>query len=396
MQEKKKLKIGVDEAGRGPWFWPVVAACLCFNPENFPSKKFISELQDSKKLTSKQRENIFSQIIELADMSIPSLFFGVGVVDNFVIDTINIRQANKEAMRRSLIEILRKIEEKDIDSVVIDGKDNYLFEELSKKPIYIIWGDGKVPEIGGASIIAKVFRDRLMDTYACLYPKLSLKNHKGYGTKKHSDFLQTKNDITSFHRLSYVPVKKILEKKPKLLLHVCCGPDATIPLVDLKEKYDITCFWYDPNIQPKSEYKKRLKAFKKVCSLENIPFIEWEYEIEKFFSHIKGFEKCKEKWERCHKCYDFRLEKTSLLAEELQMEYWTTTLTISPHKDVKKILELWEKYNVPNNFSKFLPYDFRKNDGFARSVEYTKKNKIYRQNYCWCLYSENFPWKKES
>jgi predicted adenine nucleotide alpha hydrolase (AANH) superfamily ATPase len=72
------------------------------------------------------------------------------------------------------------------------------------------------------------------------------------------------------------------------------------------------------------------------------------------------------------------------------MEYWTTTLTISPHKDVKKILELGKKYNIPNNFSKFLSYDFRKNDGFARSVEYTKKNKIYRQTYCGCLYSENF------
>gem|GEM_PF-687240 len=116
----------------------MVSACLCFNPEKFPSKEFISELQDSKKLTSNQRENIFSQIIELANKSIPSLFFGVGVVDNFVIDSINIRQANKEAIRRALLEILRKIEEKDIDSVVIDGKDNYLFEELSKKPIYII------------------------------------------------------------------------------------------------------------------------------------------------------------------------------------------------------------------------------------------------------------------
>ncbi len=389
---QKKIKIGIDEAGRWPWFWPVVSACFCLNPEKIPSKEFISKLQDSKKLTSKQREKIFSQIVTLANEEIPSIFFGIGVVDNFVIDSINIRQANKEAMRRALLEILRKINQDDIDSVVIDGKDNYSFDELKKKPLYIIWWDAKVAEIAWASIIAKVFRDKIIDTYACLYPKMSLENHKWYGTKKHSDFLETKANISSFHRLTYAPVKKILEHKRKLLLHVCCWPDATIPIVTLKEKFDITCFWYDPNIHPKSEYDRRLKAFKKVCEIEKIPYIEGEYDIKTFFSKIKGFEKCKEKWERCQKCYDFRLEKTAFLASELNINYWTTSLTISPHKDVKKIFEIGEKYNLENIKSQFLAFDFRKDNGFVKSVEYTKKNNIYRQNYCGCMYSENFLW----
>jgi predicted adenine nucleotide alpha hydrolase (AANH) superfamily ATPase len=86
-----------------------------------------------------------------------------------------------------------------------------------------------------------------------------------------------------------------LEYKPKLLLHICCGPDATIPIVDLKDKYDITCFWYDPNIQPKQEYIKRLEAFKKVCEIEDIPYIEGEYDVPNFFRAIKGLENTPEK-----------------------------------------------------------------------------------------------------
>jgi len=103
----------------------------------------------------------------------PQLFFGVGVVDNFMIDEINIRQANREAMRRAIIEIKRKLpKEFEQISVVVDGRDNYDFDELEQKPLYLVGGDGKVSEIGAASIIAKVFRDKLMKQYATLYPEL--------------------------------------------------------------------------------------------------------------------------------------------------------------------------------------------------------------------------------
>lgn len=280
-----------------------------------------------------------------------------------------------------------------IHSTLVDGNDNYKFDELEKQPIFIIRGDAKVLEIWAASIIAKVFRDRLMNTYAHLYPDLWIENHKWYGTKQHRESLIKLSQVTGIHRLSYKPVKKILESKPKLLLHICCGPDATVPIMDLKKKYEVICFWYDPNIQPKEEYDKRLDNFKKICKIEKVEYIEGPYDVKDFFQKIKGKEDTKEKWEKCGLCYDMRLEKTAKLAKKLDIIYWTTTLNISPHKDLDKLFTLWEKHSLKNNLT-FLKIAFRKNKWFERSVEYTKKHNIYRQNYCGCIYSETYP-KKE-
>ncbi len=394
---QKKYKIWIDEAGRGPWLGPVVACALTFNPGNLPSKELLSKINDSKKLSEKKREEIFEELVKLSLWKNPRVYFWVWIVDNYLIDQVNIKKANKEAMRRALVELLRKInphprilpnKEGIIDSILIDWNDNYIFDELDKKPVYVIWWDAKIIEIWAASIIAKVFRDKLIITYASIYPDLSLENHKWYWTKKHSDYLTWKNKVTWIHRITYKPVKKVLEQKEKLLLHICCWPDSTIPIVDLKDKYDLTCFWYDPNIHPKKEYDKRLKAFKKVCEIEQVPYIIGEYDIENFFTNTKWLENCPERWERCEKCYDMRLTRTSIEAKKLEIQYWTTTLTISPHKDEKKIFTLWEKLNLKDSLE-FLKLDFKKNDWFKRSIEYTKKNKIYRQDYCGCVYSKN-------
>jgi len=385
-----KIKIWIDEAWRGPWLWSVVACALCFNSENMPDDKFLKQINDSKKLSEKKREKLYNELIEISLGEKPKVFFWVWVVDNYVIDDINIKQANREAMRRSLVELLRKINHKDISSVVVDGNDNYEFEELKKQPIFIVWWDGKVVEIWAASIIAKVFRDRLMNTYAVLYPGLSLEKHKWYGTKKHREYLTDKWKITGIHRLSYKPIKKILESKPKLLLHICCWPDATVPIMDLKKDYDVTCFWYDPNIQPKKEYNKRLKAFKKVCEIEKVPYIEGTYDVANFFKKIKGLENTPEKWDKCSECYDMRLDVTSQEAQKLGIKYWTSTLNTSPHKDLEKMFNLWDKHSLKKNLE-FLKIAFRKNKWFERSVEYTKKHKIYRQNYCGCIYSDTYP-----
>jgi ribonuclease HII len=187
--QKTKIKIWIDEAGRGPWCGPVTACALAWNSNNKPSREFVSLVNDSKKLTVKKREELYSKIIELSGEG--KLFFWLWVVDNFVIDEINIRQANREAMRRAIVEIKRKIPDDFSEiSVVIDGRDNYEFEELEQKPLYIVWGDGKVSEIWAASIIAKVFRDKLMAQYATLYPELWLDTNAGYGTKKHTNQLK--------------------------------------------------------------------------------------------------------------------------------------------------------------------------------------------------------------
>lgn len=385
-----KIKIWVDEAGRWPWLWSVVACALCFNPDNMPDNNLLSLINDSKKLSEKKRDEIYLELIELSRWDNPKVFFGVWVVDNYIIDEINIKQANKEAMRRALVELLRKIDNENISSVVIDWNDNYKFDELKKQPIFIVWWDWKIVEIWAASIIAKVFRDKLMNTYSELYPDLWIENHKWYGTKKHSEYLTWKDKITWIHRLSYKPIKKVLESKPKLLLHICCWPDATVPIMDLKDKYDITCFWYDPNIQPKKEYDKRFKAFKKVCGIENVPYIEWPYDLANFLNEIKWLENTPEKGEKCTNCYDMRLRKTAELAEELWIREWTSTLNTSPHKDLEKMFKLWDKHSLEKNLE-FLKIAFRKNKGFERSVEYTKKHNIYRQNYCWCIYSDTYP-----
>lgn len=391
---KNKIKIWVDEAGRWPWAWPVVACSLFFSTKNPPKQSFIKKLDDSKKLTEKKREELFDELIEYSRWDNPRLYFWVWVVDNFVIDEINIRQANKEAMRRSLVEVLRKIkhnpEQKQKIEVVIDGRDNYEFEELEKKPLYIVWGDGKVSEISAASIIAKVFRDKMLHTYATIYPDMSLENHKWYGTKKHKEYLSDASKVSSIHRTSYKPVKETLEKKEKILLHICCGPDATVPIMDLKKDYEVICFWYDPNIQPKKEHDKRLWELKKVCKIEGVDFIEGEYDVLNFFEKIRWLEDTPEKWDKCTECYDMRLQRTALEAQKLGIKYWTSTLNTSPHKDLKKMFALGDKHSMKDNLE-FLKIAFRKNGGFQRSVEYTKKHDIYRQNYCWCIYSDTYP-----
>lgn len=382
-------KIWIDEAGRWPWAWPVVACSLTFNKENLPDATFLEEIWDSKKLSEKKREELFAKLIEFSSWETPKVYFWVGVVDNYLIDEINIREANKEAMRRSLVELLRKIDKKKIDGVLVDGNDNYVFEELEKKPLYIVWWDAKVLEIWAASIIAKVFRDKLMSTYWILYPNLWLENHKWYGTKKHIEYLQEPANVTGMHRASYKPVKKILEQKPKLLLHICCGPDATVPIMDLKKEYEVICFWYDPNIQPKKEYNKRLKALKKVCEIEWVQWLEGEYDVINFFNEIKWLEHTPERGEKCVKCYDMRLKRTALEAQKLWIKHWTSTLLTSPHKDIQKMFELGDKYSLGKKLE-FLKVAFRKNNGFLRSVEYCKTHDIYRQNYCGCIYSDTF------
>lgn len=388
-------KIWIDEAGRWPWLWPVVACSLTFDFTNLPDKKLLEKITDSKKLSEKKRKEIFEELISLSTWEKPQVFFWVWVVDNFLIDEINIKKANKEAMRRSLVELLRKIDNKKISWVLVDWNDNYVFEELEKKPIYVIGWDGKVLEIWAASIIAKVFRDELIETYSKIYPDLWLQNHKWYGTKKHIDYLSDKSKITGIHRVSYKPVQKVLVQKPKLLLHICCGPDATVPIMDLKKDYEVVCFWYDPNIQPKKEYTKRLKAFIKVCEIEWVEFIEWEYDVTNFLNEIKWLEHTPECGQKCEKCYDMRLKRTSIEAEKLWIKFWTSTLLTSPHKDIEKMFKIWDKYSLEKNLE-FLKIAFRKNNWFLRSVEYCKTHKIYRQNYCWCIYSDTFDWENFS
>ncbi len=176
------------------------------------------------------------------------------------------------------------------------------------------------------------------------------------------------------------------QKKPRLLLHVCCGPDAAGVISQLKKDYDLHCFWYDPNIQPYEEYQLRLQAFQKVASIEQVSYTVGEYDVERFLKTIEGLEYSAEKGAKCTLCYDLRLERAAFEAANHGFDTYTTTLAISPHKVQEKLRNfgaLYEKkYRVP-----YLARNFLKHEGFKDSVQYTREHGIYRQDYCGCYYS---------
>lgn len=188
----------------------------------------------------------------------------------------------------------------------------------------------------------------------------------------------------------------------RVLLHICCAPDATYPVLFLRGMhYNVTGFFYNPNIHPKEEYEKRLEEIRKLSKIQNFPLIEGEYGdqvLRNWFSMVRGLEKEKEGNKRCYLCYKERLMKTAELAKELNFDYFTTTITISPHKKSQWVFEIAHElervYGV-----KFLEVDFKKKNGFKASVILSKYYGLYRQNYCGCIFSkveaENFRRMKE-
>ncbi len=187
-------------------------------------------------------------------------------------------------------------------------------------------------------------------------------------------------------------LKKIVseETKPKLLLHVCCAPCSSYVLECLNQYFDITVFYYNPNISSFLEYQKRLKEeerFVKEYPFENeIKVVAGEYDNSLFENTIKGLENEKEGGPRCFKCYRLRLEESVKYAKEKGFDYFTTTLTISPYKNSKVLNEIGRElesiYNV-----KYLYSDFKKKNGYKRSIELSHQYNLYRQDYCGCVYS---------
>ena len=178
--------------------------------------------------------------------------------------------------------------------------------------------------------------------------------------------------------------------KPTLLLHACCAPCSSYCIEYLNEHFKITLFFYNPNIFPEEEYAHRAAELRRLVSEMglDIPVVEAENDTESFYALAKGRENVREGGERCFDCYRLRLEKTAALAKEKGFDYFTTTLSISPLKNAAKLreigLELEKKYEVKN-----LPSDFKKKEGYKRSIELSKKYNLYRQNYCGCVYSRS-------
>ncbi len=360
---------GVDEAGRGPWAGPVVAACVILN-RDIPQ---LGEIDDSKKLSEAKREKLYEIIKE-------NSIYGIGVASNKEIDRLGIVKAVELAIKRAINVMNQKP-----SFLLIDGRDKF---DLPIPYKSIIDGDEKVKMIAAASILAKVWRDRYMKLVADIYPVYGFEKHKGYGTKAHTEALK-KYGPCEIHRFSFKPIKKIIEerdKKPKLLLHACCAPCATSVIERLKENYELEIFFYNPNIHPKREYEIRLNEIKRLCDYHKLKLHIGEYNPRRWVDMVKIYKNEPEGGKRCILCYADRMKKTVKLAKELKFDYFTTTLSVSPLKKydvIKKIGEgLSKRYNV-----KFEDTDFKKKDGFKRSAELSKQFGFYRQDYCGCVYS---------
>ena len=178
---------------------------------------------------------------------------------------------------------------------------------------------------------------------------------------------------------------------PKLLLHACCGPCSSSVLEKLADYFEITIYYYNPNISPYDEYQKRVEEIKRfINELQTknpIYFMEGKYDPESFDMIAKGLENEPEGGARCNKCYHLRLKETASVAKKYNFDYFTTTLSVSPYKNAEKLNKigrvLEKEYDVW-----YLVSDFKKKDGYKRSIELSKQYNLYRQDYCGCIYSK--------
>lgn len=199
---------------------------------------------------------------------------------------------------------------------------------------------------------------------------------------------------------------KCFPKKKKILLHSCCGPCSTAVIDVLKDYFTITILYYNPNIEPYEEYIKRKEEQKRYIKESQLPilFLDIDYDNESFKKMAKNLENEPEGGARCHKCYYLRLDKAAQLAKQYHYDYFGTTLTVSPYKNAKVIntigLEIEKEINKNKSDEKevlFLVSDFKKKEGYKKSIELAKKYNLYRQEYCGCLYGkENSKRNEES
>ena len=186
-----------------------------------------------------------------------------------------------------------------------------------------------------------------------------------------------------------------LDYLPTVLLHSCCAPCSSEVIKRLAENFKVTVFYYNPNIEPKEEYEKRKNEQLRFIELINkevknkVTFLDSDYDNDSFENIAKGLEDAPEGGQRCHNCYELRLKKTASKAKENNYDYFCTTLTVSPYKNSQVINLLGDKISKEYNI-KYLFSDFKKENGYKNSIEYSKKYNLYRQDYCGCNYSKNF------
>lgn len=181
------------------------------------------------------------------------------------------------------------------------------------------------------------------------------------------------------------------DTKPRLLLHSCCAPCSSYVLEYLSAYFDIMVFYFNPNISPESEYVKRVNEVKRLIaempSCSQVRFMEGRYEPQEFYSCAKGLEDEPEGGERCLKCFRLRLKEAARAAKEINADYVCTTLTISPLKNADNLNRIGEE-EAGSLGIKWLPSDFKKKNGYKRSIELSDEYNLFRQNYCGCVFSK--------
>lgn len=192
---------------------------------------------------------------------------------------------------------------------------------------------------------------------------------------------------------AYMSVK-LADRKPRILLHACCGPCSTSCVERLAFDYEVTVFYYNPNITDQEEYLLRRDSLIKFIDAFNeefkdkthVHYLEGDYKVEDFIKVTQSLCNEPEGGKRCDVCFELRLEEAGRKAKELGMDYFATAMAVSPHKDYVSILRIGQTIGESNNV-KFLDVDFKKKNGFGRSVELSKKYGLYRQKFCGCEYA---------
>lgn len=186
-------------------------------------------------------------------------------------------------------------------------------------------------------------------------------------------------------------IEDLQGRKPSLLLHACCAPCSSYVLEYLANYFNITLFYYNPNIEPEAEYRYRIAEVKRLVN-EMMPegrvkVVEGRYDPERFHEAVRGLEQEREGGRRCRVCYRLRLEEAGAAAQRLGCEFFTTTLTISPLKDAAALNAIGEELG-PIYQTKYLVSDFKKREGYKRSIQLSADYHLYRQDYCGCVYSK--------
>lgn len=177
---------------------------------------------------------------------------------------------------------------------------------------------------------------------------------------------------------------------PTLLLHACCAPCSSYCLEYLSQYFSITVLFYNPNISPETEYNKRVDEIRRLIDelpvKNKVSLIEGRYLPTEFYNSVKGLEDEPEGGKRCHVCYELRLREAAITAKELGFDYFTTTLSISPLKDAEKLNEIGKRLSDEYGVA-YLYSDFKKKNGYKRSIELSREYNLYRQNFCGCVFS---------